>query len=333
MASKDSTVLLYGGSIRLEYKDKAHRYYVSELEADGSWSKPRSTKGVTTMMDNVLEKKGLMTWPMGLALRELFGFYDFTNDQGDRLTGFSKGVGTMWRGDEIDVEINKENGIELILSAHKAWQRRKQTGADIGSIVHEAIENYVKGLPFSITVEQYKIGQEFETLEAEAEWDAKAQVEVDQAVQAFGKFTEWWDMTKPKLLGAEAQVYSREMKFSGTFDLIYELDGKRILGDNKTSNASTSKEAAAPEGVYYSYFIQGGLYALALQEMGEPPIDDLSIISCRKDGNFNVIYASELGLSVQDCMDWGAAVVLCYNLAVRTKKALLEHPKKEQTNV
>jgi hypothetical protein len=115
------------------------------------------------------------------------------------------------------------------------------------------------------------------------------------------------------------------------------------LVDFKTTNASASKEAAAPEGIYYEYFVQLGIYALAHQEMfqkeykagaitkieydTEKAFDDFLLVSCRKDGGFSTIYASDIGLSVQDCIDWAKAVISCYDLAKKTKEGLLAHAK------
>lgn len=325
MASQDSQHILYGGSVRITYKDKAHRYFRQDLQMDGDWTKSMSVKGVTTMMDDVLEKKGLMTWPMGLALRELFGFYDFKNERGEQMTGYSKGIGTMW-SDPTHLP-TKEDYLPLILSASKAWTRKKKSGADIGSLVHEAIENFITGKPFAITVERYTAAQEFLNDDERDEWLEKAPAEVEQAKAAFLRFTEWWDDESPKLLGAEQLVYSKAMDFCGTFDGLIELNGKLILCDWKTSNASTSSAAAAPQGVYYSYFLQSAAYAAAWKEMGNGVVDDLLIVSCRKDGGFDTVSASELGLTVGECIEAWRSLWTLYNFIKKTKTALVNNVK------
>jgi hypothetical protein len=331
LAFTDSQHILYNGSVKITYKDKAHRYFCQDRISwdlpttdEKAWGKMISTKGVTTMMDAVLEKKGLMTWPLGLALRELFGFYDFKNEHGEQMTGFSKGIGSIWELiNEVAGGFSPTEALPRIYSASKAWQRKKKTGADIGSLVHDAIEHHIHGQEFSLDTTQYKLGQEFGSPEAEAEWDAKAADEIAMAELALNQFVIWWFKIKPELVGAEQLVYSKTYDFCGTYDCLVVIDGKTILGDYKTSNASTSKEAAAPEGVYYSYMIQLGFYALAHEEMGGIPIDDLVAISCRKDGGFSEIYASDLGLTVEDCKGWAKSVINCYTLATKTKKALL----------
>jgi hypothetical protein len=309
--------------VKIEYKDKAHRYYVREFDPEKKeWGKARQTRGVTTVLDSTLEKKGLMTWPMGMALQELFGFYDFTNSKGDRMTGFSKNKGTLWAGDELAMGSvsTKEALLPLVTSASKAWQRKQKKGADIGSLVHDAIEHYVRELPFEVTVEQYKKGQEFATKEEEYEWLKQAENDVAMANLALGRFIEWWKEQKPELLGAEDLVYSKLFDYCGTFDGLIKLGGKTILADWKTSNASVS--AGAPQGVYYSYFIQSAAYAAAWQEMGNEPIDDLLIVSCRKDGSFDTKLLSEVGLTVEEAILWWESVVHCYQMMDTVKKKL-----------
>lgn len=342
MAFQDITKVLYDGTIKLDYKDKAHRYYVRDrvdftLPEDDpkAWSKIRYPKGTTTLMDETLEKKGLMTWPMGVALRELFGFYNFTNDEGNKMTGFSKEVGTLWdAGTGILLGADQETALPLIKSASEGYLRKQKKGADIGSVVHDAIEHYITGVEFDIG-ENYmwnikEAVYDPETLRDQAMADFEE--DVRQAELAFEQFKTWWIETAPELVGAEQLVYSKEYNVAGTYDGLLKIDGNLVLCDWKTSNASSSKAAAAPEGVYYSYFIQSAIYALAHQEMGGDPIDDLLIVSARKDGGFSTIFASHVGLSMEDCLNWAKAVITCFGFAAQTKAALLARaePKAEE---
>lgn len=371
MAFKDITKVLYDGKIKLDYKDKAHRYYVrTRIDFDlpesdpKAWSKVVYPKGTTTLIGDTLEKKGLMTWPLGLAIRELFGFYDFKDDEGNQRIGYSEGVGTLWDGDNL-VTGDKKSVLAQISSANKAWVRAQKKGADIGSVVHDAIEHFIKGTDFDIAenyswnikeshdsiladltrdLEAGKITQEMHDLiKSLAEKDNEKAIadfdeDVAMATKAFLRFQKWWLTLNPELHSAEDILYSQEFNTCGTYDGDFSMptarhplagnfdkETLRITADWKTSNASSSKDAAAPEGVYYSYFVQLGIYELMRREMGFPAADDLLTVSARKDGEFSLVYASELGLSVQDCIDWAIAVITCYGFADRTKKALLAH--------
>lgn len=373
MAFKDLVKVLYDGQIRISYLDKPHMYFKQdridfELPEDDekAWGKKTRPKGTTTLLADTLEKKGLMTWPMGLALRELFGFYDFTNEHGKKMTGFSKGVGTLRAVDGgLTRKVkNDDDLMEHVLSASKAWQRKQKQGADIGSIVHDAIEHYVLANTNRLYVkfdENHKpvlnekgetvyetqnigrsnfdigesyiwnikeafpipaIGEPDEFEEQRNEALKRSPEEIAMAVLAFEQFTTWWDSTKPELIGAEDLIYSREFNVSGTFDGLLRIGDKIVMADWKTSNASASKDAAAAQGVYYSYFIQSAIYAMAWAEMGLEKVDDLLIVSCRKDGGFDHIYASDLGLTVDDCIAWAKSAISCYQFMDKSKRAL-----------
>lgn len=376
MAFKDITKVFYDGKIKLDYKDKAHRYYARPRvnwdlpESDPkAWGKIMYPKGVTTLIGDTLEKKGLMQWPKNVALRELFGYYgsfEIEEDDGSirkMPAGFSKEVGTLWHEIEKNnlTPFTREEALPLIDSAAKGWQRKQKKGADIGSVVHDAIEHFIKGREFDIA-ESYA----WSIKECEYDSEAlreKAMEEFDEdvamATKAFLRFQKWWYTATPTLHSAEDILYSLELNICGTYDADLSIDLKhhpifglpteqvtvefaqvymkvqekgevRCVTDWKTSNASNSKEAAAPEGVYYSYFLQDALYELMRREMGQEPADDLLVVSARKDGEFSLIYASECGLTVEECVDWARAVIFCYRIAERTKAGLIAHAKEAE---
>lgn len=155
---------------------------------------------------------------------------------------------------------------------------------------------------------------------------ALAAIEEDtaKAELAFSKFCEWWAAETPELVGAEELVYSKKFRVSGTFDGLIRIGDKLILADWKTSNSSKSLEAAMPEGINYQYYIQSAIYAMVWEEMGGDKIDDLLIVSCRKDGGFTALYGSDLGLDMEDCINWVRAVIICYRMADKTKSGLLQ---------
>lgn len=357
MAFKDLTKVMYDGKIKLDYLDKSHRYYIRHRENwdlpetdKKAWGKATRPTGVTTILGDTLEKKGLMTWPMGMALSELFGFYDFTNDKGERMTGYSdkNGGGTLWANGSLK-ELTKEDALPLVLSASKNWQRKQKKGADIGSVVHDAIEHYIKGEEFDIKEaynwaikEAYPIPAPGEDDPDEADRNRafeESDADVECANLAFNRFKVWWLEATPTLHSAEEILYSMEYDYPGTYDADLSIPiehhpkpemfpGKtlvRCTTDWKTSNASSNPDAAAPEGVYYSYFIQDAFYELIRREMGQEPADDLLVVSARKDGEFSLVYASECGLTVDDCLAWAKAVILCFQLMKKTKKALWAH--------
>lgn len=62
-------------------------------------------------------------------------------------------------------------------------------------------------------------------------------------------FTKWWTDVKPKLIATELRVDSMEHRYSGTIDLICEIDGEPWIVDLKSSN-SLHAEYDAQVGAY-----------------------------------------------------------------------------------
>ncbi len=189
----------------------------------------------------------------------------------------------------------------------KASYRKMSQGADIGTAVHSAIESHVNG----------------DSPLIEGDFTAE---ELAMANLAFSSFTNWWLTTKPKLINAEQMVYSKELDYSGAYDGLLEIPGRGlVLSDWKTSNASAS--AGAPQGAYYSYFAQSAAYALALKEMTGQKVDDLLVVSCRKDGKFDTVYLSDLGMTVPEAVAYWRNIVGCYRAMDKLKRALVAHAK------
>lgn len=406
MAFKDIDRLLYPdaegrATIKLAYRDGNHRYYAYprvDFERDvndkKAWGKNLFPTGTTTLLESVLEKKGLMKYAMTKALDHLFGFYDFTGDNGDRMTGYrqvkgklaegqSPHIGTLWDSEGRLKPLSKEEALEVILDGSKASDRHKQNAADIGTVVHDAIEHYVKANPHELVevldkdgkgtgkfevpapvpsgfdiAEQYTWNiknTDFETEKDETLAWENFDNDVAQAKVAFQCFKTWWDKEIPLLFGAEDILYSKELNTSGTYDgdigirrefhpvygndaapnekfampseviaKIQEKDLIRCTTDWKTSKASKSEQAAAPRGIYYSYFFQNAIYEIMRREMGFPANDDLLGVSVRKDGGFDLVFASELGFTVDECVEAAMMVIKLHRFITRMKKALVE---------
>lgn len=360
MASQDIIKYIYPdeqgrNTIKLDYKDASHRYYVRERknfdlpeENPKAWDKAFRPKSTTGVLELTLEKKGLMTWPLNLAMTDLFGYYNFVGDDGNRLQGFSEEKvpdeenpgqlkktgflkGKLFGKDRKIQHLDEQEAYEIIDIAARKWQGQQKKGADIGSVVHNAIENYVrkdKGEEIELLDIPKSYRELIETSEYETETErqvALAEIEENtaKAELAFSKFVEWWKAESPELVGAEELVYSKRYRICGTFDGLVRVKSKGlVLADWKTSNASQSPEACMPEGINYQYFIQSAIYAMFWEEMGGEPIDDLLIVSCRKDGGFTALYASDLGLDMKDCINWVRAVIVCFRMNEKVKPKL-----------
>lgn len=246
----------------------------------------KQKQGVTTIMSQVLAKPGLMLWPMNMALKHL-----------------QSKLPTITLADFDD--------------ARQAHVKRRDHGADTGTIVHEIVEKIL--LDPSKPAYKYML---------------EMGVDSDDALIALHGFELWYDRIKPKTIAVEQVVYSAFLDFAGTFDSILEIDGKTYLCDLKTTNASLE----APKGVYADYFVQLGAYLYAYNEQREyelhnggstdlVAIDDVMILSCKKDRSVHTVTGSEVGLTTEDCMQlWTSTLFIHRNLS-RTRKKLA--PRKE----
>lgn len=241
--SINKEVLLYDGRFTVTFSDKGHVYKVNGMPV----------KGVTTIIDNVLAKNGLMLWPLNKAMEYLESL--------------------IANGESIDSQ--------GLLTARNQHAVARDAGAGAGTTIHALAE-------------QVLLGNQIELLDYP-----------EEVIAAVEGFEHWLAETTPDVLEVERVVYSDQDNYVGTLDSILRINGKVYLCDLKSTNASKD----APKGVYAENFIQLGGYAKAyLEENETQTLDDLMIISCKKDGKVDTIKASDVGLTVQDCIKLWSAV-------------------------
>lgn len=184
--------------------------------------------------------------------------------------------------------------LKTLEEAEKAHTKKSDTGKSVGTEVHTAIEVLLNGGIASSGPEAYK---------------------------AIETFRLWFNQNKPKVLATERIVYSKELDYAGTYDALLEIDGKVILADVKTTNASRT----APLGIYPEMFLQLAAYARAHHE--ENPLEQISdvmVIRVGKDGILNTLRASELGLKLDELQDTFVSLVRVYKAMQPLKKLLTE---------
>lgn len=121
-----------------------------------------------------------------------------------------------------------------------------------GTIVHNAIENYVR---FGI-----------EDIEPEYE-------------EYFDAFMSWYEDVKPKTLANECKVYHKTLRYAGTADMPVEIGGERIMVDFKTS-AQVNKMLTG---------VQLEAYAKAYESHGVN-FDGKAILHLKPNGKYSWIY-------------------------------------------
>lgn len=125
--------------------------------------------------------------------------------------------------------------------------------ASKGTAVHNAIENYL----------------EFEVTDIS-----------DEHKGYFDAFLAWLDACRPVIVGTEARVYHKQLRYAGTSDLICEINGQNVLVDYKTSYQVNMM----------LYMVQLEGYARAWESHGVR-IDDRIILHLKKDGKYAVYHS------------------------------------------
>lgn len=173
--------------------------------------------GVTTII-GVLDKPALVAWSANTAV-------DYIKQNSELI----KGQYDNW------TYIIQENKLE---EARNAWSQKRDKAGDIGTTIHNAIEEYVKS----------KINNQPEPI----------LTLLDDARKMFEKFKEWEKEHDVKFLLSEQKLYSEKHWFAGTVDLVVEIKGKKFIADIKTA-----------KDIYTTNYIQMAGYHIALEELGK----------------------------------------------------------------
>jgi CRISPR/Cas system-associated exonuclease Cas4 (RecB family) len=137
--------------------------------------------------------------------------------------------------------------------------KKKEKAGDWGTDVHKAIEMWIKH------------NKEPDNLD-------------EKGLEVFNKFKDWALKEKVEFLESEKHVWSEKYWIGGVLDLVIMLDGKKYIGDIKTSS-----------GIYNEAFFQMGAYNLCLEEMGEhTDVQGYLVINLRKDGVMDMMMATDM---------------------------------------
>jgi hypothetical protein len=152
-------------------------------------------------------------------------------------------------------EKTREEVETLLQEAKTAHRRKSEKAASVGTDVHALCEEYVKDC-----IKDGGVAKDF--------------IHADPMVN---KFISWAVENKVKFLDSERKMYSEKLWVAGTCDFIAEINGKRMMGDIKTSSGIYGRE----------YFLQCAGYILMAEEHGEK-YDGSIIVRLGKDGSFEV---------------------------------------------
>lgn len=138
---------------------------------------------------------------------------------------------------------------DLINNSKSAYRRKSKEALEIGSIVHEYLEKYLKK-------------------------ENPEMPKNKEAQNAINNFLAFEKKHKVKWIALEKIVCSLKHKVAGRFDALAEVDGKLSIIDFKTSSQISE-----------SYYLQLAFYAEALKEMGICEVEQRIILRLPKKEN------------------------------------------------
>ena len=180
------------------------------------------------------------------------------------LIQWSANMAVDYVKDNLSLNIFKDiERFELLLKeARSAHRKKKEKAGDWGTEVHNAVEEWIKE------------GKE-------------PQLTQQNQMKAFNHFKKWAEDNKVTFIESEKHLFSKEMWTGGIVDLVFEMDGKKYIGDIKTSS-----------GIYNEAFFQMGAYHMMLEEMGEgKDVAGYIVINLKKDGTHALKLAENMELN------------------------------------
>ena len=164
---------------------------------------------------------------------------------------------------------SKEERDEILEQAKNAHTRKKEKSGDIGTTAHAAVEVFTK------------TGQEYTG-------------EDPQISEMSSVFIQWAKDNNAIFIESEMNVWSERLWIGGILDFIVEIDGKKYIGDLKTSS-----------GIYIEHFLQAAAYDLCLEEMGRDDIHGYVIVNIDKSGGMKTMFRTdrdELKAAFEHCL-------------------------------
>lgn len=233
MATETKTIALYNDEIKITFYPKSHHY-----KLDG-----RRLIGVTTAL-SIINKPALLPWAANQACNFI-------------------------------IESAKETGtitMDTVNEARNRWRDVRDQAAASGTLVHEWVENYIKG-------------------------NDQDMPEDHGILNGVTAFLDWVSEHKVEFISSERIIYSRKHDFVGTMDAEAVIDGKRCVIDFKTSKY-----------IYPEMRYQTAAYQVAAQEEGSKYDADRWIVRFdKRDGSFE---AKQIGDLEEDFAAFVAALTL-----------------------
>lgn len=154
--------------------------------------------------------------------------------------------GTLYTQEQLDF---------ILRDSKDARFRQSKKALNIGSEAHDWLERYIKAQILSTPAPDLP--------------------EYPPVLAAVMSYIDWEKRyTDIKYHYSERKLFSKRYMYSGTVDIVIEINGNIVAADFKTS-----------KGIYPEYLVQSAAYAKALEEELGIDITKVAVIRIPKDGN------------------------------------------------
>jgi hypothetical protein len=201
---------------------------------------------------------GKFRWSPGAT--SISGFMDNGKCEGLKRWALKMGLAYMAEQLEAGRSYDEIELAEMLEAARTEPFKRTKAAADIGNVTHKFVEHWI----------QWRMGER----------KAKPKMPVNKlALSAAQNYLDWEENNKVNYLFSERKVLSLEHWYSGTVDIIAEVNGQLTVGDLKTSNYLSAE-----------HLLQAAGYQIALEEEFEDPFENRVILHLDKLGGDIKVY-------------------------------------------
>lgn len=248
---KKITTPLYGGSVQLDFDIEKHEYRVEG----------RVVPGVSSIAGMIDKSSALMNWA------------------GKQVVAFLKE-----HAPPHGVDIDRKMFMSLLAESKGCWRRKTEEAAATGTLVHAAVENYIKN-------------------RVEPPNDLPEPV-----LKGYSAFKQWIAENEVEFVHSEKPVYSKKYGFAGTTDLIAKIRKRLSIVDFKTSKAIYPFEQG----------VQLAGYQIALEEELGEQFDGRWIV--RLDKKSGALETLEVGHEKEDRLAFLGALMIYRRHALEPRK-------------
>jgi len=193
--------------------------------------------------------------------------YKYKNEEFIGCTTYLKNFKYTFDVEAKSAAYAKKHGL-LQEDVKKLWDDKRIAGCDLGTIVHDWIENFYKDRDKYLVNGKIELKKEHYT-------------DVDEANSRIDKFVKIYNEHLYKFIpiASEVRMFHKKWKISGTFDQLYYYNGQIIIADWKTNIKFNDDSAFAFNMLKYPfqsykenelniYSIQISIYRLMLESVG-----------------------------------------------------------------